>query len=168
MKWTIIVFIMLSLVGSMMWMMPSPRQKFQAKLRLEARKLGYQVQLVRLKAPRAEGETEEETSTVTAYRLMRTNMDRKESDALIPWQAHRVQAIACDGLPQGWSWAWGEGELSEKQLTLLADVIKALPEDVVALESSPVQVSAFWKEEGEIETLEQIKAQLDQILTARF
>jgi len=168
MKWAIIIFIMLSLVGSMMWMMPTPRQKYQAKLRLKARGLGFQVQLVRLTAPRAEGEMEPEILTVPAYRMVRTNLDRKEADRLAAWQIHRVAAIASEGLPEGWSWAWGEGELSDSALALVAEVIDQVPADVVAIESSPVQVSMYWNEEGEMDVLEQLKAQMDRIVEARI
>lgn len=168
MKWTIIILIMMSFIGSMMWMMPSPRERFQAKLRLHARSLGYHVQLVRLTAPRASGEMEPEEITVPAYRLARSNLDRKESEALVPWQVHRVSSIASDGLPDGWSWARGEHALAADQLAQIADVLAALPEDAVALESTPVQVSVFWHENGTMETLDLLKAQLQQIMDARF
>lgn len=163
MKWTIIVLIMMSLVGSMMWMMPSPRQKMQAKLRLRARNLGLQVQLVRLTAPRAEGEMEGETTTVPAYRMMRTNIDRKQADMHVGWQIHRVRAVACDGLPEGWSWAWGEGDLNDQQLSVIAEAIECLPEDVIALESSPVQLSAFWQEDSGEQNLDGIKSVLETL-----
>ena len=170
MKWTIIILIMLSLIGSMMWMMPSQRQKYQAKLRMRAKTMGYQVQLARITGPRAEGEVEPDTVTVPAYRLMRTNMDRKESEALKAWQVFRVRSIASDGLPDGWSWSYGEGELSDSQLALLAEILPSMPADVVALESSPVQVSVYWQEgeEEDLEILGSLKEELDKILSARF
>jgi len=168
MKWAIIILIMMSLIGSMMWMMPSQRQKFQAKLRLKARELGFQVQLLRLTAPRAEGEMEGETSTITAYRMLRTNLTREQADQIRPWQIHRVRAVACDGLPDGWSWAQGEGELSSDALTLIASLVENLPGDVVAVESSPIQVSVFWREEGEIEVLDLLKQQLERVIEARI
>ncbi len=168
MKWTIIIVIMMSFIGSMMWMMPSPRERFQAKLRLHARSLGYNVQLARLTTPRAAGEVEPEIITVPAYRLMRSNMDRKESEALVPWQVHRVTSIASDGLPDGWSWAQGENLLDESQLAQIAEVLAVLPEGAVALESTPVQVSVYWHERGDMETLDLLKTQLQRIMDARF
>lgn len=168
MKWFIIIGVMLSLVGSAMWVMPTKRQKFQAKLRLHARTLGFNVQLARLEAPRAAGEMEGETISVPAYRLLRTNMERKDSDGLVVWQVFRLQSMATTGLVEGWSWMHGENELTQTQLNVLNDVLSSLPKDVTALESNPVQVTAYWHERGDEAVLAEIKERLDRILDAKF
>lgn len=168
MKWFIIIGVMLSLVGSAMWVMPTQRQKFQAKLRLHARTLGFNVQLARLDAPRAAGEMEGETISVPAYRLLRTNMERKDSDELVVWQVFRLQSMANTGLLDGWSWMHGENELTNEQLVLLNDVLATLPDDVAALESNPVQVTAYWHERGDEAVLVEIKEQLDRVLESKF
>ena len=167
MKWAIIIVVMLSLIGSIMWVMPTPRQRFQAQLRAKAKPMGFQVQMVRLTAPRAAGEVDAEKYSVMAYRLYRHNMDKKTAALLQPWHAFRVEAIANDGLPDGWSWGFGEGVLSEASQQLLKEVIDALPTGVSSIESTPIHVTAHWDEEGTFDDLELIKTQLDRIVEAK-
>lgn len=166
MKWLIISLIVMSLIGSVMWVMPTPRQKFQARLRLRARTLGFQVQLVRLELPRARGETEGEVIDIPVYRLPRLKLERKQRDGWIEWQVCRVDTLATSGLPAGWSWRKGEGALPAASLELLDAVIQALPEDVLALESTPIHLSVFWQE-GEDGGLERIHEVVQPLLEAR-
>ncbi len=167
MKWMIIVLVMLSLIGSMMWVMPSKRQRFQAKLRTQAKQMGFTVQLVRLTAPRAKGEGEGNEYTTMAYRLPRLNNKGKKADT-VPWHVFRVDALANEGLPAGWSWLYGERALSAPQLACLADVMAALPAGVSSIESTPLQVSAHWDEWGEVDSLSEIKQHLQVIIDAGF
>ncbi|MFW1676277.1 hypothetical protein ACFVYJ_00645 [Pontibacter sp. JAM-7] len=168
MKWMIIVLIMMSLIGSMMWVMPTARQKYQAALRLHAKKEGFRVQLERITLPRAKGEMEGETTNVTSYRLTRKSRDKSQRTQHTPWTAVRVESLANLGLPEGWSWLLGEKSLSESQLALLTDVIAQMPGDVTAIESSPVEVGVFWQEEGGETALAEIKTQLERLLDANF
>lgn len=168
MKWMIIILIMMSLVGSMMWVMPTKRQKYQAALRLKAKALGYQVQLERLTAPRAKGEMEAEARDMTAYRLIRQGLSKQEKNAFNSWQIFRVSSIADIGLPQGWSWRHGEKTLSNSQLEELNSIIEKLPEGVFSLESSPVYIGAYWDENGGDEVLEQLKELLETFIEKRF
>lgn len=166
--WGIIVLIMLSLLGSMMWAMPSPREKAQAALRSKARTLGLQVQLVRLAAPRATGEADADEYDRAAYRKLRSGLSAAQRDRLIPWQVFQIRSLACDGLPEGWSWKQGEGTLAQAQLNVLADVLRALPQDVLALESTPLYVTAYWSERGGIDELDKIQLMLQRVIDAGF
>ncbi len=167
MKIFIIVVVVMSLLGSFMWMMPTQREKFQAKLRLRAKKEGFMVQLVRLTAPRAEGEMDGKVRNTPAYRLPRTNLDKREVGAMLPWQVFRVTAIANEGLPEGWCWKVGERVLSDTQLSILNEVIALLPPDVVALESTPVNVTAFWNERSGDEQLDTLKIALGKLIEGK-
>lgn len=166
-KWVIIVLIMLSLVGSVMWAMPTRRQTHQAKLRARAKALGFQVQLVTLVAPRALGEAEAQEYRRAAYRLLRRDGGGRQRDALVPWQLFRVESLACEGLPAGWSWKHGERQLRPDQLAFLAQVLATMPEDVLGLESTPLHLSAFWDERGDEEALQQIRNGLEQLMEKR-
>ncbi|MFC6673568.1 hypothetical protein [Marinobacterium aestuariivivens] len=167
-KWAIIVLIMMSLIGSVMWAMPTRRQTEQAQLRSRARTLGFQVQLVTLLGPRASGEAEAEEYRRPAYRLLRHGVDARVRERLIPWQVFRVGSLACDGLPSGWSWKIGERQLSPAQLECLRSVLAQLPDDVVAVESTPVHVSALWGERGDLEALERIRDALQVVIAHQF
>ena len=168
MKWMIIILIMMSLVGSMMWVMPTKRQKYQAALRMKAKSLGYQVQLERLTAPRAKGEMEGESKDMTAYRLIRHGLSKQEKNAFNSWQIFRVESIADTDLPPGWSWSKGEKTLNSTQLELLNTILSRLPSGVFSLESSPIYIGAYWDEEGGDEVLEQLKEQLDLFIEKGF
>ncbi|SIS55581.1 hypothetical protein [Neptunomonas antarctica] len=168
MKIFIIVIVVMSLMGSFMWMMPTKREKIQAHLRLKAKKEGFLVQLVRLTAPRAEGEMEGEVKNTPAYRLPRSNLDKREVNAMVPWQIFRTKAIANQGLPADWSWKLGERTLSESKLSLLSEVINLLPSDVVALESTPVNVTAYWHERSGDEQLDVIKKALNLLIQGKI
>ncbi len=161
--WGIIILIMLSLIGSMMWAMPTPREKTQAMVRGKARALGLQVQMVRLTAPRATGEVDAQVYERAAYRHLRQGLSATQRERLQPWQLFRIHSLANEGLPEGWSWKQGERMLSGAQLAVLAELLPALPVDVIALESTPLYVSAFWGERGGIDGVEKIQAVLQQV-----
>ncbi|GGO75859.1 hypothetical protein GCM10011348_01650 [Marinobacterium nitratireducens] len=167
-KWTIIVLIMMSLIGSVMWAMPTRRQTEQAQLRSRARTFGFQVQLVTLEGPRASGEAEPEEFRRPAYRLLRHGVDSRVRERLQPWRVFRVRALSCDGLPDGWSWTIGERMLDAGRLELLAEVLQSLPHDVVAVESTPIHVSALWGENGGVDELERIRDGLQRIIEGNF
>lgn len=156
MHWLIITFILCSLIGSMMWVMPSPRQRYQADLRMRARKLGIQVQLVRLEFPRGKGETEGETKSVPAYRILRQNLDRAEKDAWKAWQVLRIETLENEGLPSGWSWGSKGASLSAEAIDSIRQLVEQLPEDVVGVESTPLHLTLFWLERGEADRLESL------------
>ncbi len=167
MKWLIISLVVMSLIGSVMWVMPTPRQKFQAQLRLRSRKLGFQVQLAQLELPRARGETEGETIGVPVYRLVRQNLSRQERDHWTEWKVCRVETLANAGLPHGWSWIKGEAMLSEPALQVLNSTLEQLPADVLALESTPIHLNVFWQE-AEDQGLEQIHAAIEPLVEAKI
>jgi len=168
MKWVIIIFVMCSLIGSMMWMMPSKREKAQEKLRARGRKLGFQVQLIRLTPPRARGELEPDAYNSAAYRLLRTNLKPQEKDQFNNWQVFRVNSEYNDGLVEGWSWAIGEGTLDAPHLELLNDVLVKMPKDVTSLESTPIHMSVFWDEREGEEQIDQFKTELERFIEAKF
>lgn len=160
MKWMIIILIMMSLVGSMMWVMPTQRQKYQAALRMKAKSMGFQVQLERITAPRAKGEMDPETRDMTVYRILRQGLSSKEKSEFKSWQVFRVESISDIGLPQGWSWSQGERTLSAGKLQQLQELLEKLPDGVFSLESTPVHVSVYWDEEGGDKMLEELKVLL--------
>lgn len=164
MKWAIIVLIMLSLIGSMMWVMPSPRQRFQSKLRLDARKLGFQVQLSRLEIPRAKGEMDSETINMPAYRMLRGKLDRSAKEQWVEWMVARVDAMAADGLPKGWSWSKGERTLSAPRLDALSDWLTQLPTEVVAVESTAIHLTLYWREPERAGALDELAEKANQLL----
>ena len=155
MEWVISILVLLSLIGSVMWIKPSPRERMQSQMRLHARKAGLVVQLAQLETPRARGETEPTQLRLTAYRLLRRERARSHMPSSV-WQVFRIDNIASEGLPSGWSWKQGERSLSAEQLASLHQLLEALPRSVLALDSNPQQLSLYWREEGGIERVDQL------------
>ena len=162
MNWLVIVLIIFAIIGSMMWMMPSPRQRVQALLRQCAMRSGFQVQIVRILLPRALGEALADERNCVAYRLPRGPKNSKSS--LIPWQIFQLTSHANVGLPDGWSWSKGEGQLDAAALAVIKELIPLLPKDVYGLESTPVSVSVFWEEHGTPETVDLIQTLLKRLI----
>lgn len=168
MKWTIIILITMSLLGSIMWAMPSPRQRFLAKLRQQASQHGFQVQMVRMTPPRAAGQVEPETLMATAYRLPRYNLDKEHRNHFIEWQVFRQVAVANEGLPENWCWGRGERCLDESQLAILNDFIEQLPAGVSSIESTPIHISLYWDERGDENSLDEFQVQLKPFIDQQF
>ncbi len=164
MNYFIIAFVVVSLVGSVMWVMPTKRDKFLAALRMEAKRLGFQVQLLKLKFPREKGVLEAREVSTIAYRLLRGKIDQAQHNGWQSWRVVKCETNACEGLLNGWGWVVGERELSVDKLEQINALLAALPDSVIALESTPVHVSAFWGEQDE-QQMHQIKESLNQMIT---
>lgn len=168
MEWVISIVVMLSLLGSIMWLRPSPRERMVSIVRLHARQLGFSVQIAHLETPRAKGEMEPEKIRVPAYRMLRSDLSSDQRDQWASWQIFRTENVANQGLPAGWSWKRGEYQLSSAACEQIAALIQTLPPEVIALESSPVHFSVYWRESGGPEQLDRIHAALQPILKARI
>lgn len=168
MEWVISIVVMLSLIGSIMWIRPSPRERMVSQIRLHARKLGFTVQIAQLETTRAKGEMEPEKIRLPAYRVLRHDLTRDEKDHWISWQIFRTENVANQNLPLGWSWKKGEYELSKEACAIISQLIAQLPEEVRALESSPVHFSVYWREAGGTEQLDSIHAAIQPILKAKI
>ncbi|MEH6444159.1 MAG: hypothetical protein V7784_09690 [Oceanospirillaceae bacterium] len=163
MNFFIISFVVLSLVGSVMWVMPTKRDKFLSVLRLEAKRLGFQVQLTKLTYPREKGEVEARRVSSVVYRLLRGRITQTEHQNWKSWRVVRCETNACEGLTAGWGWVVGERELSLNQLESINELLVAMPIGIVGLESTPIHVSVFWNE-SENELLDAIKKPLDHLI----
>lgn len=172
MEWMVIILVMMSLLGSMMWVMPTRKQKYQASLRLKAKSLGFQVILEKMTPPRAQGEMEAEERNITAYRVLRHDLTRDQKNNFRTWQVYRVNSIANIGLVDGWSWAEGERILTELELDQLNALLTDLPKGVLSLESTPAYVGAHWDEGGNSdngeELMETLYQQLKQLSEGNF
>lgn len=160
----IIVFVFLSLLGSIMWVMPTKRDRFLAKLRLQARPLGFQVQLIKLTYPREMGEVEARVVSAVIYRLLRGTIAQDIHNTWNCWRVVKCTTNASDGLIKGWGWALGERTMNHEQLVHLNYILKNLPEGVYGLESTPVHVSAYWNER-ESEELQNVERTLQEMIS---
>jgi hypothetical protein len=168
MKWFIIILVMASLLSSVMWVMPSPRQRHQGRLRLKARQLGIQVQLVRVSFPRATGEIEGEDRTLAAYRFARTNLDRDERSGWRCWEVLRVETLNNTGLPEHWSWGKEVAALQPAEYKQLSAVLQQLPQGVQGVESTPLNLTLYWNERGDEAMLDRLAVLIRPLLDAKI
>ncbi|MCP4788934.1 MAG: hypothetical protein GY881_01715 [Gammaproteobacteria bacterium] len=158
-KWLIVVLVVLSLLGSISWAMPTPMQRAQAKIRKLAMAKGVQIRVGKLQGPREEGEMTPEGHLATGYNLPRPSETAKHMAKTHNWEVFRANGLHKAGLPRGWCWNRGEGALTDKQLQDLAQLIGRLPKDVYAIGASPIGVVAYWHEVG-------TPKELDDLITA--
>ena len=109
MEWVISIAVILSLIGSIMWVRPSPREHVLSKIRLHARKLGFSVQIAHLETPRGKGQMEPEKIRVPAYRILRSDLSRDERDQWKTWQIFKTENVSNQGLPAGCRRGQGPG-----------------------------------------------------------
>lgn len=166
MNWVIIILIVLSIIGSMLWMMPSARERMQAEMRQKAMTSGLRVQMVKLKCPRATGEAEAEERDMIAYRLPRKNLSKSEQQNFSGWQIFKLNTLAIRGLPEGWCWSKGEGE-HDQHLSLIASVIAELPVGSFSIESKTDAVSLYWTEGSGEKMVDSIIKTLSQLVDAK-
>jgi len=165
MNFLIIGFVVISLIGSVMWVMPTKRDKFLAGLRMEAKRLGFQVQLIKLTYPREKGEMEPRKLSTVVYRLLRGRIDQQLHHNWNSWRIAKCETNASEGLLPGWGWAIGERTLGPQQLSIINQILADIPQGVQALESTPVHVSAFWDEGNEKDMLlieRQLKVMIEE------
>ncbi|TVQ72048.1 MAG: hypothetical protein EA373_03480 [Oceanospirillales bacterium] len=156
MEWVISILVMLSLIGSIMWVKPSPREKLISEIRLHARKLGFTVKMAEIEATRGKGEMEPQKLRLPAYHLPRKYLTKSEKGQWICWQVFRTENAANRGLPEGWSWKKGEFEVTKEMCDMICQLIEKLPKGVKALESTPIQFTVYWREEGGVDVLDAI------------
>lgn len=163
-KWLIVTLVVLSLVGSVSWVLPTPLQRAQAKIRKLAMQKGVQVRISKLQGPREQGEVAPESHLATAYSLPRSSQAAKVIAKSHNWEIFKANGLHNKGLPDSWCWNRGEGALSQPQLAKLHSLLENLPKDVYAVGSSPIGVSAYWHEKGTANDLDNLVSILEGLL----
>ena len=141
-----IIFIVFALVLSpVMWMMPSPSQKRQMKLRSQAMSLGLSVKVCDLPQLERAKVRNEPVQQGIAY-LLRWRASGAKSDVF----HHLVLRAEQPGIAQG----------KDRLSATLQNVLVTMPGDVMALEYTSGGVSAYWREKGTVEDVDQIHQSL--------
>ena len=171
-KTIIVILVCLSLIGSVSWVMPTPLQRAQAKIRQLAMTKGLQIKVGKLQGPREQGELAPESYLATSYGLLRPN-NRNTSGGIsaikkATWEIFKAGGLNTTGLPQGWCWNRGEGVLNAEQLSHLDQLIERLPSDVYALGVTPIVVQAYWYEKATPEQLDDLENVLKDLVSGSF
>lgn len=171
-QWIIIILVCLSLVGSVAWVMPTPLQRAQAKIRHLAMAKGFQVKVGKLQGPREQGEIAPESHLATSYGLPRPKDTLRgggmASLKKATWEIFKTGGLNTKGLPQGWCWNRGEGSLSAAQLSQLEILLGQLPSDVYALAITPIMAQIYWYEKATPQELDDVEKVLQELVAGSF
>ncbi len=159
MAWLVVITVGLLLVGSTLWLLPSPRERYQMELRRVAMEAGLQVRLRKLEVP---GDREPRDCAVYTLRRGHHQVERFEP-RLHAWQLVRGETAFLDPVVAGWSYLVRPEETAAVPLAALAE----LPATVTALASSRDGISVYWDERGDADSVRGFAALLAGLLAAQ-
>lgn len=154
--WILVILAILIVVGSVVWVRPSPRDQKLAAWRRDALVAGLKVSLQGLKAePKQSGIRDDiEGASYTLY-----NPASQKGDEL-SWAVVKAQGWLQEDLPEQWSWYKENGHVSHAQV---AQLIQDCPLEVLAIERTPVSSRVIWKETGSEFSPEGLKGFLERV-----
>lgn len=154
--WVAMALIALAVVGSVMWIRPSPRDQKLAKWRRDALMAGMKVRLQTLKAePKNSGIRDDvEGVTYEWYNPEPVKLDK------VTWAIVKADGWLQEGLPEGWSWY---GQDANIDLDRVKAVLESLPVEVNALERTPMSSRVIWGELGTEFDAVKLKACLQEL-----
>lgn len=139
--WVAIGFIMLVVVGSVVWIRPSPRDQKLAKWRRDAIIAGLKVRMQTLKAEPKKSGIREDVQGVT-YEWYDPSPQKGDQSR---WAVVKTQGWLQEGLPDHWSW---HSESHEELASQITQMIQECPLNVNALERTPGSSRIIWDENG--------------------
>lgn len=142
-------------MGSVMWIMPSKRDKEKMSLRMVARQYQLTVQLMKVEIPDKWDKTTESIDSC-AYRLHRVK--EKKSLAvkvirLLPKEVWKYEVV-CDG----W-WSSESITISDQAISIL----KQIGSDIDSIEISASSITCFWQERAKKEDVEALSLLLNDL-----
>jgi hypothetical protein len=151
----IIVMAITLIVGSMLWVLPSPKERRQMRLRQLAMDKGLRVQLTRIKDMGSPGKMLD----CVAYRLSEGahKSDRQNWKLFRTTEEWRMDI-------NGWSFGKTLKKENFPDIEAIKDCVTQLPEDCVVVESTKYAVSIYWNEQGDENTLVDIEEVLKKLL----
>lgn len=149
----IVILVMAMLVGSLAWLLPSPRERKQMELRQVATKAGLKVKTTDL-------ETVIDESRGQAMHCIAYGLSRALPATTEPWQTARERSagersLANKDLPAGWHWSLGVLP-ADTVRHYLQTILPTLSSDVLAIESNPISCIIYWREHGTIDDVKKI------------
>lgn len=142
--WVVIAFIVLVVVGSVVWIRPSPRDQKLALWRRDAIMAGLKVRMQTLKAEPKQSGIRDEVEGVS-YEWYVPKVDKQDQ---FTWAVVKTNGWLTDGLPEGWSWYESDPEKGEAFNKAVSQLIDECPVEVNALERTPRSSRIMWSENG--------------------
>jgi hypothetical protein len=152
----IIICAVILILGSSLWILPSPRQRAQMELRRTAMRKGLQVKLSKIKDLEYPGEEK----NCIAYRLPR----HRTNDVNTPkWMLLRHTQTDEELQVPGWIYERVAGRYRFSDGEAIAKILAQFPADVMAVQSTSGSVSAYWNENGEMEDVDTLLRVLTEL-----
>lgn len=153
-----LIAVVLVVVGSVVWVRPSPRDKKLADWRRDALVAGMKVKLEGFKAdPKQSGIRADIEGT--SYQLFNSTPDKQ--DKLVWAVVLDEDGWLKDDLPEGWSWY--KEQVSDSLIAKVNDQIKKAPLDIIGIERTPFMSRIVWKETGKNFDPQALKQFLEEV-----
>ncbi|MCR8921756.1 hypothetical protein NO559_03170 [Dasania sp. GY-MA-18] len=159
MNYLIIVIIMAVVIGPIMWMMPSARQRQQMAVRQYALAQGFTIKVTDLPQSHRQRVRKEPVKQGVVYRL-----PLQQDRPLVMSQVYCLSRGIIDDVqePQSTDYEWQGQPLNEAE-TWFTEALQQCPRTAVAIEYSAAGVGCYWQERGGEAAVEQIKVALQQL-----
>lgn len=141
--WAIVLLCIFMVVGSVVWVRPSPRDQKLAIWRRNALLAGLKVKLETLKAEPVNSGIRTDLEGIS-YILFNPAVDKLDKSG---WAVVKAQGWLNEGLPEGWSWHTAAVAAKSAQVCALID---ASPLPIVGLERTPYSARIIWGEPGTV------------------
>ncbi|MGK0440797.1 MAG: hypothetical protein ACJA0N_000592 [Pseudohongiellaceae bacterium] len=150
MSYLIIIVIVAVVLGPVMWLMPTARQKQQVALRQYAMELGLQIKICDMPQSYRERVRKESIEQGVVYRLpLIRNRPLSKSKVYCLHKADEIFEWQSDALA-------GKQQVFERALSLC-------PSSATAIEFSAAGVACYWQEKGGMPAVDDIKKSLEQL-----
>ncbi|MCL6414748.1 hypothetical protein MIB92_03720 [Aestuariirhabdus sp. Z084] len=154
MTYLIIAVVLLYLIGTITWVMPSRRDKKLAGMRSRARDLGFQLQYKNEELNRELNRGHGAVAYMRYLRLRPTPLDDAEALRLI-----RLPEV--DSPVTGWRI---DSLYEEMMVPALNEILSQLPKDVFAVMIGPGAVFIDWQERAEVEAVDRLHELMGELL----
>ena len=151
--WVIVAgFALLMVLGSIVWIMPSKRDRRIARLRQAAILKGVRVKLMDFPVINMSGRVEEASVSGAAYSLC----DFDFSGVHAGWMLIRNLGEAEES-PEGWGWYINQSSLPEPVISHISHLLEKYQDQLLAVSILSGSVSLGWNEQGAEEDLDEFK-----------
>ena len=165
MVYVFIGLVLLLIIGPIIAVLPSPRQKEQMALRQLAMGLGMNVELTSITDPVPKqdkyisslGKSLEPILKVIAYRKARKMPEEWRRATIVNWAIERRLESADDDLPANWCWVDERpATLPMAFVTHLGMALAELPDDVARVDEMNRVLSVYWHERNDAAAVHRI------------
>lgn len=157
--WIALLVVVMFVLGSVVWVRPSPRDIKLANWRREALVAGLKVKLEGFKADPKESGIRDDIEGAS-YQLF--NDIPAKHDKLV-WAVVLNDGWLKDGLPEGWSWY--KEKADAKLIDRISEQIEKAPLDIVGIERTPYMSRIVWSESGKNFDPQALKQFLQEVQT---